>query len=614
MIAEDAPIAAAAPAAVRRQAIPAAGYTWRWILDRVLEHRHELLLANVVAALAVLVAIPIPLLMPLLVDEVLLNKPGALVAAMDALFPSGWRGPVLYITVMLLVTLTLRVATLLLNVWQTRGFTLIAKDVVYRMRRALLLRLSRISMAEYETLGSGAVASRFVTDLNSIDEFVGASVSKTLVAVLSLVGISAVLLWMHWQLALFILCMNPLVIYFTVVLGKRVKSLKHRENTAFELFQQALVETLDGIQQIRAANREQHYLQQVVAAALGIRTHSAAFSWKSDAASRFSFGVFLLGFDAFRAVAMLMVVFSDLTIGQMMAVFGYLWVMLAPVQELLNVQYAWYGAKAALGRVNGLLALHQEPQYPHAADPFAGKTTVGVCVENVSFAYRRDEPILKHVSLDITPGEKVALVGASGGGKSTLVQVILGLYPPLEGTLYFDGVPVTQIGLDVVRDNVAVVLQHPAMFNDTVRNNLTLGGGAGDEALWRVLDVAQIGELVRQMPDGLDTLIGRQGLRLSGGQQQRLAIARMLLTDPKVVILDEATSALDTGTEARLHTALRAYLQGRTLLIVAHRLSAVKQADRVYVFEDGQIAEEGGHAELMDADGLYAKLYGGVQH
>jgi ATP-binding cassette subfamily C protein len=398
-----------------------------------------------------------------------------------------------------------------------------------------------------------------------------------------------------------------------VVVGKKVKSLKKRENSAFEIFQQALVETLDGIQQIRAANRERHYLLQVIDAARGIRTHSAAFSWKSDAASRFSFGIFQLGFDSFRAVAMLMVVFSDLTVGQMMAVFGYLWVMLAPVQEVLNVQYAWYGAGAALGRVNRLLALQKEPQYPHEIDPFAGKTTVGVHVEKVSFAYRAGEPVLNQVSLDIAPGEKVALVGASGGGKSTLVQVILGLYPPSAGRLYFDGVPVTRIGLDVVRDNVAVVLQHPAMFNDSIRDNLTLGGKAGEATLWQALEVAQLRDVVAAMPLGLDTVVGRQGVRLSGGQQQRLAIARMLLTNPRVIILDEATSALDTETEARLHAALRRHLAGRTLLIVAHRLSAVRQADRVYVFEDGQIAEEGNHAELLQADGLYASLYR-VQH
>jgi ATP-binding cassette subfamily C protein len=594
--------------------IPARGYTWRWVLERVLSHRRELMVAHVVALAGVAAAVPIPLIMPLLVDQVLLHKPGALVVAMNAVFPDAWHGPVLYILTGLVVTLLLRAVSILLGVWQTREFTLIGKDVVFQMRRALLRRLSRISMAEYETLGSGAVASRFVTDLDSIDQFVGASVSKTLVAVLLLVGVSVVLLWMNWQLALVILCMNPVVIYFTVVVGKRVKTLKKRENSAFEFFQQALVETLDGIQQIRAANRERHYLRRVIDAAHGIRTHSAAYSWKSDAAGRFSFGIFQLGFDSFRAVAMLMVVFSNLSIGQMMAVFGYLWVMLSPVQEILNIQYAWYAAGAALGRVNGLLDLQQEPRYPREIDPFAGKRTVGVRVENVSFAYRAGEPILKHVSLDIAPGEKVAMVGASGGGKSTLVQVMLGLYPPSQGQLYFDGVPVTRIGLDVVRDNVAVVLQHPALFNDSVRNNLTLGGEANEAALWQALEIAQLREVVEAMPEDLDTLVGRSGVRLSGGQQQRLAIARMLLTDPKVIILDEATSALDTETEARLHAALRTHLAGCTLLIVAHRLSAVRQADRVFVFEDGQIAEEGNHAELMQADGLYASLYRGARH
>jgi len=154
------------------------------------------------------------------------------------------------------------------------------------------------------------------------------------------------------------------------------------------------------------------------------------------------------------------------------------------------------------------------------------------------------------------------------------------------------------------------VLQHPAMFNDTVRNNLTLGEDYPDEKLWEVLAVSQLQDVIEELPNRLDTIIGRQGIRLSGGQQQRLAIARMLITNPKVVILDEATSALDTRTEARLHKALQAFLKDRTTLIIAHRLSAVRQADRVYVFEDGHIIEEGGHEELMQSNGLYSKLYG----
>jgi ATP-binding cassette subfamily C protein len=218
------------------------------------------------------------------------------------------------------------------------------------------------------------------------------------------------------------------------------------------------------------------------------------------------------------------------------------------------------------------------------------------------------------VNLTIRAGEKVALVGASGGGKSTLVQAILGMYPPQSGQVYFDEIPVTQIGWDVVRDNVATVLQHPAMFNDSVRMNLTMGQVIDDNKLYEALEIAQLRTTIENLPHKLDTIIGRQGVRLSGGQKQRLAIARMVLTNPKVVILDEATSALDTETEAQLHTALAEFLNNRSTLIIAHRLSAVKQADRVYVFEDGHIIEEGVHEELVQTNGLYSRLYSTQYH
>jgi ATP-binding cassette subfamily C protein len=218
--------------------------------------------------------------------------------------------------------------------------------------------------------------------------------------------------------------------------------------------------------------------------------------------------------------------------------------------------------------------------------------------------------VLNGVTLNIEAGQRVALVGASGGGKSTLVQVLLGLYQPQQGQICFDGVPVQKLGLEVVREHVATVLQHPVLFNDSVRNNLTLGRDYPDERLWEALGAAQMEDSVRDMPQQLDSQLGRQGVRLSGGQRQRLAIARLLLGDPQVVIFDEATSALDTETEAHLHEALKPFLEGRTVLIIAHRLSAVKQAGHVYVFENGQIAEQGSHRDLLKADGLYSRLYG----
>jgi ATP-binding cassette subfamily C protein len=587
-----------------------AAFTWRKILSWALEHRRALVQAHIVAVLAAAVSIPLPLLLPLLVDEVLLHQPGTLVHATQALFPQAWHGPVLYVTAVMLLTLVLRIAALGLNVWQTRAFTRISKDVSYRLRRTLLDRLGRVAMAEYETLGSGSTTSRLVTDVETIDTFIGQTVARFLVNVLMLIGTSAVLLWLHWQLALIILLFNPLVILLTMKLGKRVKELKRRENSAFELFQQSLTETLEVIQQIRAANRERHYLARVVERARGVRDTAIAQAWQSDAMNRLSFMVFLFGFDVFRAVAMLTVVFSDLSIGVMIGVFGYLWFMMGPVQELLSVQFSWYGAKAALARLNGLAALREEPSYPALHDPFAGRKTVSLTLEDVRFAYREDQPVLDGVSLDIAPGEKVALVGASGGGKSTLAQVLLGLYTPQSGRVLYGGIPIEQMGLAKVREHVAVVLQQPALFNDTVRANLTLGRDMPDESLWHALGVAELRETVEALPQGLDTPLGNQGVRLSGGQRQRLAIARMVLTEPCVVILDEATSMLDNVTEAKVHANLRRALADRTVLIIAHRLSAVRQADRVLVFENGRIVEQGAHAELLEQRGLYHKLYG----
>ncbi|AXN30390.1 ABC transporter ATP-binding protein [Vibrio coralliilyticus] len=584
-----------------------------WLITQVKKHKSKLVLANIIALFATLVSVPIPLLMPLMVDEVLLDKPATGLELMDKVLPVSMQTPTGYIFLTLLLVVLMRTVSQGLNILQGRQFTLVSKTITYQMRSKMIDKLGRISIRQYETRGSGGINAHLITDVETIDQFIGTTLSKFLISLLTVIGTAGVLLWLEWRLGLFILLVNPIVIYFSRKLGGKVKHLKKRENQSFERFQNRLVETLDGIYQLRAANREREFLSELKQQANQVRVDADKYAWQSEAAGRVSFLLFLLGFELFRAVAMLMVLFSDLTIGQIFAVFGYLWFMLGPVQELLGIQFSWYSAKAAMGRINALLDLEEEHRPVSKINPFTTDREVDVKIENIDFSYNEESKVLNNLNLNIPAGRKVALVGASGGGKSTLIQLLIGVYRQDSGIIRFNGETTDDIGYDVIRDQIAVVLQQPILFNDSLRHNLTLGSDYDDLQLWRALEIAQMQDVISQLSDGLDTQIGRNGIRLSGGQRQRLAIARMVLSDPKFVILDEATSALDTATEAALHKALTEFLDGRTTLIVAHRLSAVKQADLIYVLEDGQVTQAGTHVELVKQEGLYQTLYGSVQ-
>lgn len=586
--------------------------SWAQIRSLAVQHKRSLIFANILAIFATLCSVPIPLLLPLLVDEVLLGQGGQALVIMDRWLPSMWQQAIGYIGFMLVLTFVLRLCSLLFNVGQSKMFTHLSKDVVYQIRTRLLARLKRISLSEYESLGSGTVTTHLVTDLETLDKFIGETLSRFLVSMLTLLGTASVLLWMHWQLALLILLLNPIVVFFTIKLGKRVKHLKKLENDSTAVFTQSLNETLDAIQEVRAGNHQGFFFQRLLDRAKHVRDRAINSQWKTDISSRASGLLFQYGIDIFRAVAMLTVLFSDLSIGQMLAVFSYLWFMIGPIEQMLNLQYAFYAADGAMIRINQLLERQDEVDYPATKNPFAGRKTVPVRVENLQFAYAQEQ-ILNGLSFNVAAGEKVALVGASGGGKSTLVQLLLGLYSAQSGLIRYGDATLQETGLACVREHVAVVLQAPALFNDTLRANLSMGREHSDEACWQALEIAQLAGTVSALPQGLDSIIGRAGVRLSGGQRQRLAIARMVLSDPKVVVLDEATSALDSATEFAVHQGLNKFLAGRTTLIIAHRLSAVKQADRILVLADGRVAESGTHQQLVAEQGLYAELYGDLQ-
>jgi len=579
-------------------------YTFTSLFHIVKSYKKELIIANIVAFLAVAVSTPVPLLMPRLVDEVLLGKAGFVTHFVDALFHSH-QPPYVYIAIVLITVIVLRVLFFLLNYMQTKLFTIVSKNVAFKVREDVLAHLSKVAMNQFELFGSGKAASLLVVDIETIDNFLGVFVSRLIISILTILGVGAVLLMIHWQLALFILILNPVVILFTTKLAKKVAKLKKEQNKAFELFQDTLAETLEMFVQIRSTNKEKLFFDKVHEHSQAIKTSSILFSYKSDGANRLSFLIFLSGFELFRAASIFVVAYSDLSIGSMLAIFGYLWVMMPPIQDILNIQYSYHNAQKALDRINEILQLKQEDVGLHVKNPFEKTLTNALDVKEVSFSYDGHKKVLEDINLHIPKGSKIAIIGASGSGKTTLAHLLVGLYPLEEGDICFDGISVKEIGLDIVRDHLFLVLQNPQLFNATIAQNLMLDEKSDHALIHKALQIAQLDQFIEELPDGIQTQIGKHGIKLSGGQRQRLSIARMVLQNPNIVILDESTSALDVHTEAKLFNALEAYLEGKTTIIIAHRLSTIKKADYIYVLDKGKIVESGTHEALMQQEGAF---------
>jgi len=573
------------------------------LLKKAIKYKKALILGNSVAILATLLTVIIPLFIPMLVDELILHKSDTLTSwVAEHIMPMSVSG---YLAFFLILVLILRGLGFLLNVFQVKTFTTVSKDIAYNLRKELTKHLKRVSLKEYETSSPGAISSKLVTDIDTIDAFIGTTVSKFIISVLTLLFSAIVLLLINWKLALFILITNPVVVYFTAKLARNVGKLKRKHNSAVEIFQASLSDTLELFHQIRAVNKEDYFFQRVEKNAENLKYKSIEFSYKSDRAIRLSFLVFLGGYELFRTVSIFVAIYGDLSVGLMLAVFGYLWVMMTPTQDVINFQYALASARAACKRISDLMSMEVEPTVSNSKNPFEDKLAVSIKCKDLSFSYSNDRYILKDIDIDIKEGEKIAIVGPSGSGKTTLSNIISGLYRPTKGEILYNGVSIQEIDPKIVRRYCHMILQSPKLFNDTLLFNLTLGRDIDMDKVQKAIDIAQLRGVVESMEEGLMTQVGRDGVRLSGGQRQRVAIARMILLNPKLVILDESTSALDIHTETKLFKALEEYLRDKTVITIAHRLSTIERADRIFVLEDGVIVDEGTHEELKSKEEGY---------
>ena len=578
--------------------------TLKSLFKLALHKKSALIYGQIITLLAIIVSVPVPLLLPMMVDEVLLHKPHYIVPAIDTFLGSG--SAFYYIAIVAFAVIFLRFLYYYLGVVTTKIFTKISKYITFMIRSKLLTHLEHTSMNEFETLGSGAITANLITDIDTLDNFIMVSSSRFVASVLTLLAVGIVMIAINPILGILILFVQPLIMFLSKKMSAKVGELKKEENKAIASFQEDVGETLELYGQIKASNKEHYFFEKALKQAKKIKETSNLFNFKSVAYEKLSYTIFLSVFELIRASGLLLVAYSDLSIGMMFAMFGYIWFIMTPVQDILSMQYSYSAAKAALERINKVLSLKKETSGEKTIDSNA----VDIALSDLCFSYdSSDKLILKNINFEVNAGAKIALIGASGSGKTTLAQIISGFYEKTSGELFYNGIHTEEIDKHSVREKIFLVLQMPILFNSTLRFNITMGHeNISDAEIFKALEIAQLSDMLANMPDGLESIVGHHGIRLSGGQRQRLSIARMIIANPSVVIFDESTSALDVHTETKLFVALKPILEKKTVITIAHRLSTVKNADMIYVLNEGEIVQRGTHEELENEEGHYLEF------